>query len=170
MVHAGSIYDSLAQNTPTQLDRVSARVQRLMLSAFEFRNDTADYKAADLLSIVDSARTVLGTVNSWSQSVITDSVVMYAPCYVDTAIAIEAGGRLVVRPHPGANNAIVHFAPDAAINSYGSQGGAKLYVLGEADNPVTLQWDSSANWANVQTLGGDVYMKHAILHGKGFLS
>jgi len=167
--------DSLAQSTPTRFDRVSARVQLQMLEIRSLDIDTtAEYKASDCIAYLDSTQKILELMKVWTNTTISDSVVMYAPTTVEGLITIsQPNGRLTILPHPGAEDATVRFVSNGGIQVNGSNGSyarGRLYVHGEADNRVNLIWDSSSAYGNIYSTSGYVDLKHVNLTGTGWVN
>jgi hypothetical protein len=154
--------------------RVQAQIEMLNLQLVAKSQDTTDHVTAQYLTgILDSINCLIATLNKWTQYDITDSVVMYAPCTVDSAINIHQNAALVIKPYPGIRNPIVTFKGGADIWVQGfdwSFPRGKLIVQGEAGNPVTLHWDSAANWTNIESTCGYVDLKNAILEGRGWMN
>lgn len=169
-----SLLDSLAGFTPTRFDRVAAKVQRQMLEIRAMRTDTTtEYKASECLAYLDSAQKVLATMKVWNQTTISDSVVMYAPVTVEGTILIDQpNGRLTILPHPGAEDPTVRFRLEGSITVMGTngEGRGKLYVIGESDNRVNLDWDSTSAYGNIYSARGFVSLKHANLRGTGWVN
>jgi hypothetical protein len=171
---ANSLYDSLATYGATRLDRASASAQKQMVAVHKLSSDTAGFTALSVIQHTDSARMFMERMNLWTQTVITDSVIMYAPCQVDTMIEIAQGGTLVILPHPGTEEAVVNFGPHGSITVDGfseSQPRGKLYVLGTAQSQVIMNWDTvSTGGPNIASTCGYVEMKHAVLQGSGWVN
>ena len=172
---ANQIYDSLANSTPTRLDRVSAHVQKHMVAVRQFSKDSLLHKPADVIARVDSARLAIERMNVWTQLTITDSVVVYAPATFEGSVSVKQPGQLWILPHPGSENPIVSFRGQGSVTVSGmntQSPRSKFMVRGEADNIITLDWDSVGTivWDNVSSSGGHVELKHATLRGRGFVS
>jgi len=169
------ILDSLATYTPVRFDRVAARVQVQMAEIRELRVDTtSEYKASDCIAYLDSAQKILEMMKVWNQTTISDSVVMYAPTTVEGEIMIaQPNGRLTILPHPSAEDPTIRFrgAGSIVVQGYDTQFlRGRLYVQGEADNRVNLDWDSTTAWINIESRRGYINMEHANLKGKGWVN
>jgi hypothetical protein len=169
---AQTVLEAMRDSSVTDTERVDAHIDLLTLELLRQNQDTADFvSAGELEAVQDSISYLIASLSKWTRYAITDSTVMYAPCRVDSTIDIAQGGTLVIKPYPGIKNATVSFAPDAYLMVEGfdwQQPRGKLYVQGEADNPVILNWDSSGNWVNLESICGYVDLKHAILQGQGW--
>ncbi|MBU1983278.1 right-handed parallel beta-helix repeat-containing protein [bacterium] len=168
---ASAIYDSLASFTPELFDRISARVQKQMLSIRRMPTDTFLAASPQVIAHLDTARKLLEGLRVWTEFEITDSVVMYAPCYVNGQIEIKQGGILTILPHPGSQNPAVTFGSNGSILVTGFDQQwpmSKLYVLGEANNHVTLEWDSCTAFSNIYSINAYIELKHAELEGCGW--
>jgi len=169
------ILDSLANYTPVRFDRVAARVQNQMAAIRQLRvNPSTEYQASDCIAYLDSAQKILEIMKVWNQTTISDSVVMYAPTTVEGEIMVaQPNGRLTILPHPGAEDPTVRFRGAGSIVVQGfdtQQSRGRLYVQGEADNRVNLDWDSTTAWINIESRRGYINMKHANLKGKGWVN
>lgn len=172
--NAAKILDSLAKNTPTRFDRVAALVQMRLLGIRALRSHTGEYTASECVAYLDSAQKVLEVMKVWNQTTISDSVVMYAPTTVEGLITIsQPNGRLTILPHPGSDDPTIRFRGDGSIlvQGWDSQyARGRLYVQGEPDNRVTLEWDSTTAWINIESRRGYVDLEHANLQGKGWVN
>jgi hypothetical protein len=158
----------------TDTEKVEAQIELLNLGLMSKASSPTDSVAAlDLVATQDSINYLIASLSKWTRYSITDSVVMYAPCTVDSAIDIHEGAVLVIKPTPGIKPAVVTFKPGADIwvegfNTPTPRG--RLYVQGEADSPVTLHWDTTSSWANIESTCGQIVLSHAVLEGAGWVS
>jgi hypothetical protein len=172
---AQSILQGMVNSGQTDTAKVEAKIAMLNLDLYRQIVDTTDcVTTAERLAVQDSINSLIASLTKWKRYDITDSVVMYAPCTVDSSITVEPGAVLVIKPYPGINNPVVNFTSGAGIlvqgwSSY-SPGppAAKLYVLGDPDNRVILNWDTANTWTNIESRCGYMELKHAELRGAGW--
>jgi hypothetical protein len=165
---ANAVYDTLTGSANPLLDQVLAKVQKRMVAVRMLANQPALYNATDVMAQVDSARSILLQVNRWLQPDIWDSVVMYAPCYVDTEIVVHQDAKLYIRPHPGVQNPTVTFARNGVITTVGyaySQAGGLLSVKGEAGNELILNAMQDTASSIFLAVRGTLEMEHVKVYG-----
>ena len=168
---ARELYYDLEANATTPLERVTAHMQRQMLSVRELKDSLSAVLADRVSGKLDSVRTILEELNVWTRYLIEDKVTLYAPCRVDSQILIQHGGELTIVPHPGAQRPKVHFTDHGSIYVTGfdaqySRG--KFIVQGQPDNHVVLAWDTVDVKGNVESEAGIVDLRHADFEGYGW--
>ena len=166
------VIQDLLSSATSDTQKVESKIDLVLLNLTKKNLDTTSYVSSqDVQAAMDSIESLLASLRIWNQPEITDSVVMYAPCTVNEGISIQQGGVLTILPLPGIKNPVVSFKNNTMIDLqqryYSFLPMSKLYVRGEPDNHVILEWDSSCNYTNIQNCG---YMdlKHATLRGYGF--
>jgi hypothetical protein len=168
---AHTTYDSLNNISYPRLDQVEAQVQKHMVAVRQLAKDSVLFTADQVLARIDTIRSLLLQVNRWTQPQIMDSVVMYAPCYVDTTIDVYPNAKLYIRNHPGVHNATVQFGKGAIITVNGginySIPAGELHVFGDDGNPVTLDSRNDTVYAFLNVYGGKLLMNHAKVMGRG---
>lgn len=180
MDRAEAVVTTLLDSAQSNEDKVVARISLLSLDLMRMNLDSDTVVTADFLqSVIDSVNHLIASLSVWTQYLITDSVVMYAPCRVDSQIYIDNSGVLTILPTPGIAKPTVNFRGAGGIFVDGyppsfpeNEPPGKLYVLGESDNPVTLAWDSSdvRMWGDIYSLKGVVVLKHAKLTGGNWMN
>ncbi|MBK6911318.1 MAG: hypothetical protein IPH10_10390 [bacterium] len=99
---------------------------------------------------------------------------MYAPATVEGEITVaQPNGRLTILPHPGAEDPTIRFRGAGSILVQGwdlNYPPAKMYIQGEPENRVRLEWDSTTVWVNIESRRANIYMNNADLIGKGWVN
>jgi hypothetical protein len=171
----------LANNDLFSNPWIDAKAGLLTLEMSEAQVDTTNggLSPEALIGYLDSLEQIYALRNVWTQYYISDSVVMYAPCRVDSQIHIDEGGSLTILPQPGIKHPVVEFTRAGAIYVDGWPSGypaylprGALYVQGTADNPITLDWTNVTehSYCDLYSILGRVVMKHAHLVGGSFMN
>ena len=97
-----------------------------------------------------------------------DSVVIYAPTTLTHTIQVDLGGRLVIKPWPGASDHTITLADGVSIlvapNAFGSR--PKLWIEGTEDMPITFtNLTDSTEWDELRVYYGDATANYAIFEG-----